>query len=136
MTQTARTTFLALVLVQAGRSIEEYAGRLYDVLAPARYVSGLVSEDRRIGFLVFNGALVAFGLWCVLGPVRRGATSARGLAWLWVVLEIGNALAHAAWSAAAGAYRPGLATAPLLAALAILLAWQLRQAPSGARAAV
>jgi len=136
MSRTARTTFLLLVLAQAAHSGEEYAGRLYDVLAPARYVSGLVSEDRRIGFLIFNGALVAFGLWCVLGPVRRGAPVARPLAWFWVVLEIGNSLAHAAWAAAAGAYRPGLATAPFLAGLAVLLAWQLRQAPSGARAAV
>src|SRR5262245_36799593 len=136
MTRNARLTFLLLVLAQAGHSVEEYFARLYDVLVPARFVSGLVAEDRRIGFLIFNASLVAFGLWCVLGPVRRGAGAARALAWLWAVLELGNGLAHVAWAASAGAYRPGLATAPLLLALASLLAWQLRRAPSGARAEV
>src|SRR5262245_31819865 len=133
MTRTARLTFLALVLAQAGHSVEEYFGRLYDVLAPARFVSGLVAEDRRIGFLVFNAFLVAFGLGCALGPVRRGTGAARALAWCWVVLELANGVAHVAWAASAGGYRPGLATAPLLLALATLLAWQLRRAPSRTR---
>ena len=53
--------FLALILTQAGHSIEEYSTRLYDVLAPARLVSSLFSDDRGIGFAIFNASLVAFG---------------------------------------------------------------------------
>ena len=36
MSRSSRILFLALILAQAGRSIEEYSTRLYDVLAPAR----------------------------------------------------------------------------------------------------
>ncbi len=49
-----RILFLALILTQAGHSIEEYSTRLYDVLAPARFVSSFFSDDRSIGFAIFN----------------------------------------------------------------------------------
>jgi hypothetical protein len=136
MTRRVSTAFLALSVVQAGHSIEEYSTRLYDVLAPARYVSGLISADRRVGFLIFNVSLVAFGLWCYFGPVRQGTPSAVGLAWFWVVLEALNSLAHAIWAVWAGGYRPGLVTAPLLLIVALVLAWQLARAASTTRAAV
>lgn len=130
MNRASRSALLALVLVQAAHSVEEYRTKLYDVLAPARFVSGLLSDDHRIGFVIFNVSLVAFGLWCVLGPARRGAPSARAPAWFWVVLESLNCLAHVTWAVSAGAYRPGLATAPILLAAALVLAWQLRRPPS------
>lgn len=135
MTPRARMAFLALVVAQAGHSIEEYSTRLYDLLAPARYVSGLVSADRRVGFVILNVSLVAFGLWCYFGPVRRGAPSAVGLAWFWVVLEGLNFLAHTVWAARAGSYRPGIVTAPLLLVVAPALAWELKRAASTARTA-
>ena len=131
MSQGARAAFLGLVLVQAGHSIEEYRNRLYEVLAPARYVSGLISADRRVGFVIFNSALVAFGLWCWLVPIRRGSPSARVLAWGWVILEAANGTVHVAWALSAGAYRPGLYTAPLLIAAALYLAVQLRASRRG-----
>ncbi len=121
----ARAAFLALVLVQAGHSVEEYRNRLYEVLAPARAVSGLISPDHRVGFVIFNAGLVAFGLWCWLGPVRQGRPSARALAWAWVIVEATNGTVHILWALSAGAYRPGLYTAPLLIAAAIFLAAQL-----------
>jgi Protein of unknown function with HXXEE motif len=130
MTGGSRTAFLALVAVQALHSIEEYATRLYDRFAPARFVTGLISDDRRVGFILFNVALVGFGLWCWLGPVRRGARSAAVLAWFWVALESANGIIHIAWAAAAGAYRPGVATAPLLLVSAFVLVRQLTRAPS------
>ena len=126
MSRLSRSAFLALILAQAGHSIEEYFGRLYDVLAPARFVSGLLSSDRRIGFVIFNVSLVAFGLWCYFGPVRHARQSALALAWFWVVLELLNGATHIAWAMSVGAYRPGLATAPVLVAIALILAWELR----------
>jgi hypothetical protein len=126
---------LALILVQAGHSIEEYSTRLYDVLGPARFVSGLLAEDRRVGFAIFNVSLVAFGLWCFFGPVRHDAPSARALAWFWVVLELLNGLAHTTWSISVRAYRPGVATAPILVTVALVLAWKLLQHSSSSRAA-
>jgi len=130
-----RGAFLALVLAQAGHSIEEYLGRLYDVFPPARYVSGLVSEDRRVGFVIFNVSLVAFGLWCYFGPIRHGRRSALPLAWAWVVLEAANGFVHVLWAVAAGAYRPGLVTAPILAVLAWILGTRLRRMELEARSA-
>jgi hypothetical protein len=127
MPRSARAAFLAVVLAQAGHSIEEYRNRLYEVLAPARYVSGLISGDHRVGFVIFNAALVAAGLWCYLGPIQRGWPSARALAWAWVLLESANGTIHIFWAVSAGAYRPGLYTAPLLLASALILAWQLRR---------
>ena len=129
MTRPIRNAFLALIAVQAVHSIEEYLTRLYDRLAPARYVSGLVFADRRIGFVIFNVSLVAFGLWCWYGPIRRDTPSAAALAWFWVLLETLNGLAHATWAIRASGYRPGLATAPLLMAAAFVLARQLMKRP-------
>jgi uncharacterized protein with HXXEE motif len=129
-------TFLALILAQASHSIEEYSTRLYDVLAPARFVSGLLADDHRVGFVIFNVSLVAFGLWCFFGPVRHRAQSARALAWFWVVLEILNGLAHTIRAISVRAYRPGLATAPILVAVALVLAWQLHHRSPAIGAAV
>jgi Protein of unknown function with HXXEE motif len=135
MSRLSRGAFLALILTQAGHSIEEYFGHLYDVLAPARFVSGFLAIDRRIGFTVFNVALVGFGLWCYFDPVRHARRSALALAWFWVVLEMLNGAAHMTWSLSVRAYRPGLATAPFLVAIALVLAWELRhlQKPFGRR---
>jgi hypothetical protein len=118
--------FLALILAQAAHSVEEYVFRLHDVLAPARYVSALFGVDRQIGFVVVNCALVLFGLWCWRARVRPGHRSARGFAWFWALLEIGNGCAHVALAVMAGGYFPGLATAPLLLGLGGWLVLALR----------
>lgn len=135
MSRSIQIAFLALILAQAGHSIEEYATQLYDVFAPARFVSSLISDDRRPGFIIANVSLVAFGVWCFLGPVLHATRSAPGLAWFWVVLEVLNGCTHIAWAALEGGYRPGLATAPILLAIALVLAWQLRHRSSTTDAA-
>ena len=106
--------FLCLILAQAAHSTEECFSRLYDVFAPARFVSSLVSSDLSLGFLIVNCALVAFGLWCWAVPVRSGWTAARGLIWFWVVLELLNGFGHIMLAVSRGSYFPGVATAPLL----------------------
>jgi Protein of unknown function with HXXEE motif len=123
----AQRIFLALILAQAAHSVEEYVFRLYDLLAPARYVSGLFGVDRQLGFVIANSALVLFGLWCWRARVRPGHRSARAFAWFWAVLEIANGCAHVALAALAGGYFPGLATAPLLIGLGLWLALTLRR---------
>ena len=126
-----RLTFLALVVVQAAHSLEEYAGRLYEVFAPARFVSGLISDDLQRGFVIFNLALVAFGIWCLLWPVRRGWPVALLLGWIWVGIELVNGIGHPLWSLRERAYTPGVATAPILLVLALYLASQLRAGREG-----
>lgn len=128
-------TFLALVVVQAAHSVEEYAGRLYEVFPPARFVSGLISDDLQRGFVIFNLVLVAFGIWCFLWPVRLGWPAAAALAWIWVGIELVNGVGHPLWSLREGAYTPGVATAPMLLVLALYLASRLRAGGGDAGAA-
>jgi hypothetical protein len=118
-------SFLALVVLQGAHSIEEYAGRLYDVFPPARYLTSVVSSDRERGFLVINVALVGFGLWCFRWPVRHRWPSAPALVWLWIGIEVVNGIGHPLWSILEGSYTPGVATAPLLLAVALYLAHRL-----------
>jgi Protein of unknown function with HXXEE motif len=127
-----QAAFGALVLAQSAHSAEEYAGRLWQSFPPAQFVSGLISQDLERGFLLANVAIVAFGLWCWLWPVRRGWRAAVPLAWGWVVVEVVNGLGHLVWALAQGGYTPGVATAPLLLMFAMYLANQLRQGSYGA----
>jgi hypothetical protein len=121
-----KLTFGALVLTQAAHSVEEYIGRLWETFQPARMLTGFVSQDLERGFLVINVALVAFGVWCFLWPIRRDWPTAGALAWVWVAIEVINGLGHPLWSLRVGGYTPGLATAPLLLVIALYLGRQLR----------
>jgi hypothetical protein len=114
--------FLFLILTQGAHSIEEYVTKLYEVFAPARFVSSLVSNDLALGFLVVNVALVTFGLWCWAVPVRSGWHTARGLVWFWTILELGNGIGHSILALSRGGYFPGVLTAPLLLLLAAWMA--------------
>ena len=122
MEHKSQFVFLLLILAQGAHSIEEYATGLYEVFAPARFVSRLVSTDLSLGFLVVNTALVTFGLWCWAVPVRSGWRAARGLVWFWTLLELGNGIGHLTLALSRGGYFPGVATAPLLLVLAAWLA--------------
>ena len=120
-----RLAFLALILTQAAHSVEESVFRLYDVFAPARFLSSLVSDNLAAGFIVLNAALVLFGLWCYAARVRTGHGSARGWIWPWVVIEFGNGVGHTVMAVERGAYFPGAATAPALLALSTFLALRM-----------
>jgi hypothetical protein len=121
--------FLALVVVQAAHSVEEYVGRLYEVFPPARFLTGLISSDRQNGFVILNVLLVAFGLWCFFWPVRKQWASAAGFIWIWIAIEFVNGIGHPLWSIVNAGYTPGVATAPVLLVLALYLA-RLRLRPS------
>ena len=125
MTLLSRRLFLWLIVAQAAHSLEEYFFRLYDVLAPARWVSGLFSSNPRVGFAIANALLVLFGLWGYLARVRTSHSSGPAWAWFWAVLEIANGVGHLAFAATAGSYFPGAATAPLLLALSLALVTSL-----------
>ena len=78
MERRSQFAFLFLILAQAAHSVEEYATRLYEVLAPARFVSSLVSSDLALGFFIVNAALVTFGLWCWAFPCARAGAQLAG----------------------------------------------------------
>jgi Protein of unknown function with HXXEE motif len=123
-------TFAALVLVQALHSIEEYIGNLWESFPPAEFLTGLVSHDHRLGFLIINVLLAAFGCWCVFWPVRRGWPSAGLFTVVWITIGIINGIGHPLWTLQQGEYTPGVITAPILLVLALMLAGQLRKNPS------
>jgi hypothetical protein len=116
--------FGALIAAQALHSIEEYLGRLWLVFPPARFVTGLLSQDRRQAFIIINLALIAFGIWCFVWPVRRGWRARGYIIGFWVAIELTNGVGHSWWTLRQQAYTPGALTAPLLLVLAIVLAWQ------------
>ena len=124
-----RVTFLALLLTQIAHSIEEYVFRFYEVFPPARLLNELVPGLTRPGFIIFNTILALFGLWCFFSSVRPGTRSARDWVWIWVVIELFNGLAHPVWATATRGYVPGLATSPILFALAAYLFHRLRATP-------
>ena len=121
-----KSTFLALISLQALHSFEEYAFRLWAVFPPAQFLSGLISQDLERGFIIANLSIVAFGVWCYYWPVRQGWPSAVPLAWLWVGIELINGIVHPSWSVLQGGYTPGVITAVGLFPLALLLAYRLR----------
>ena len=121
MTARDRWAFLALILAQALHSVEEYIFRLYEVFAPARYACSLFSDDPATGFIISNSALVLFGLGCYVFAVRTGHRSTLVWVWIWIIIESFNGIAHTVIALGQGAYFPGVATAPLLLALAIYL---------------
>lgn len=125
MNSRTQVAFLALIVTQAAHSIEEYIFRLYDVFAPARFFSSLVSDNLTIGFAVVNFGFVLFGVWCYFARVRPGHASAIGLIWLWIVIEMINGIGHPAIALARGMYFPGVITAPVLLLIAIYLAKQM-----------
>ena len=120
--------FAFLIAAQPAHSTGEYVTRLFEVFAPARFVSNLVSNGLSLGFLVANAGLVGLGLCCWAVPVRLDQPAATGLIWFWALLEAGNGIGHLTLAATRGGYFPGAATAPLLLLfVGWLLALQVRR---------
>jgi Protein of unknown function with HXXEE motif len=122
---TSKRLFLLLIASQALHSIEEYYFSLWEVLAPARFLSGLVSANLSVGFAILNVTIVALGLWTYARPVRRNRSYALPLVWFWTILEMANGVGHTIFALASGSYFPGVYTAPLLLVFSGLLAVQL-----------
>ena len=106
--------------------------RLWEVWAPARFLTALVSASNpALGFLVINIALVVFGFSCYFFAVRPGKPSARALVWFWVCLESVNGVVHTLWAITSASYRPGLLTAiPFLVLVPILVRELTSQRPT------
>ena len=133
MQRSAQRVFLCLILAQALHSIEECVTKLYAVFAPARLVASLVSHDLGLGFAVANAVLVSIGVWCWAVPVRLGWRTARGIIWIWTIVELVNGINHSTVALLRGGYFPGVATAPLLLFFAgWLVVIQVRERPGHA----
>lgn len=117
--------FGGLVLTQAAHSVEEYVGRLWESFPPARFLTGLISQNLQKGFLVINILLFTFGVWCFFWPLRRHWKGAFGLIWLWVGIGLINGIGHPLWSLIQHNYTPGLVTAPVLLIISLYIMGQL-----------
>jgi hypothetical protein len=131
----SRAAFLALIAAQAAHSVEEWTFRLFDVFTPARLVSRLFSDDPSRGFAIGNAVIVLGGLVCYAAIVRPDRPSARGVAWFWALLELGNGIGHTVFALSRGSYFPGIATAPLLLALSAYLIFGLTGRADGSHPA-
>ena len=125
MDSRSRATFGLLIAVQAAHSVEEYAFRLFDVFAPARFVSGLFSSNLATGFAIVNIGIILVGFWCYLARVRNAHAGDRSYAWFWTCLEFGNGVGHVVFAGVRGGYFPGVLTAPLLIGASSYLAARL-----------
>jgi hypothetical protein len=116
--------FLGLAITQAVHSVEEFCFRLFEVFAPARYLSGLISDNPAFGFAVLNGLIVALVFWTYFFRVRPAAGSAT--TWLrgWSVVELGNGIGHISFAAGTGGYIPGAYTAPFLIVFSLALLYR------------
>jgi hypothetical protein len=121
-----KLAFLLLVLTQTLHSFEEYYFSLWAALAPARFVSGLFSDDLAFGFAIINSAIIVFGYWTYLMPVSRNWASASLALWGWSLVELGNGVAHLLFAVQTQGYFPGLYTAPLLVLLSCYIIIKMR----------
>jgi len=121
----SQQVFFVLICAQALHSLEEYWFQLWESFPPARFLSGLVSNDLEFGFAMINVSVVLLGYACYFGPVRRKWAGAAAVGWGWVALELINGVGHPVWAATQRAYTPGLVTAVLLLPLAMWLATRL-----------
>ena len=113
------------MLSQGLHSVEEYYTQLWTVLAPARFLSGLVSENLKTGFLIINAGIFLVATFCWIITTGKNKISNQALIWFWVFIEGLNGIGHLLLALNAGAYFPGLITAPLLLILSIYVGRQL-----------
>lgn len=116
--------FLGLAISQAAHSIEEFYFRLFDVFAPARYLSGLISENLALGFAIGNALVVTLAFWTYIFRVRPAVGSAKAWIWAWTLVELGNGIGHIFFAVDAGAYFPGVYTAPFLLVFSLALLYR------------
>ena len=122
----SRTAFALLIVAQGAHSVEEWFFRLFDVFAPARFVSALISADIPTGFALANTAIVTAGVLCYFGLVRPGRPGARLVVWSWACVEFANGVGHRAMTGVRGGYFPGAGTAPVLIGASFYLGARLR----------
>jgi hypothetical protein len=95
-------TFAALVFIQAVHSVEKYVGRLWAVFPPAIAITGLVSQDRRLGF---RHQCCTFDVWRLVFFLAGSAPLGSGRIAFWVMIEIINGIGHVVWTVRQHMYR-------------------------------
>ena len=120
MNKPIRITFLLIAVVQGLHSIEEYSGKLWDVYPPATFICGLVSDNLKNGFITINVSLFVMLMLVWLATFSKNF-SAKPILWLWTILKFIKGAGHSLWAIMERSYVPGLATAPVLFILALIM---------------
>ena len=130
MNRKIRITFLALIILQAIHSTEEYAFRFYEKFPPMRFIYQNFPDLAQPAFVIFNLLLFIIGLisffYC-RPPARKRA---RTVVWVWIALESANVIAHLGWAALIRGYNPGLVTVVLFVPVVIYLGYLMRRSIS------
>ena len=118
--------FLILVLLQGTHSIEEYVGHIWEVFAPARYLTGLISNNHELAFMVINIGFIVFGIFCWLFIKSKNSAMSAIIIWFWIIIELINGFGHILNAIFHREYTPGLITAPLILITALFLAREVK----------
>jgi len=114
--------YLASIAVQTCHFVEEYAGRLYEILPPLFNLSPLPAQK----FVVFNLVWIGIFLVSAVGVFRRVRLALLPVWFMALIGGIGNSLFHGSLAIQGGGYTPGVVTAlvnlPLGVVLVMLLA--------------
>lgn len=119
--------FLILVVLQAAHSVEEYVGRLWEVFAPASYLTGLISNNHDFAFLVLNIGFIVFGIFCWLFIISTKSEISTIILWFWIIIELINGFGHTIYAIFQKEYVPGLITSPLIFITALFLVKQMKR---------
>lgn len=118
--------FLLLIAAQAAHSIEETCFRLWEVFLPAKLLVDIAGGEPLYTFAFLNGLLVVTMLACavIFLNKRRFVSS---VAWVWVLIELGNGFTHITMYLVRDGYFPGVYTAPVLILFSIITAKYVKQ---------
>lgn len=121
--------FFWLITAQLIHALEEYAFELWVVFAPARYLSGLVSENVEFGYILINITIILAGYFCCFKIIATGSNWTNFIILFWLFFETGNGLGHIVLSGLLGYHIPGLFTSPLLLIAAFVLwrSWKIEK---------
>jgi hypothetical protein len=122
--------YLASIAVQTCHFIEEYAGRVYELLPPMFELSPLPPQR----FVLFNLVWIAVFLAAAIGVFKRARLSLLAVWFMALLGGIGNAFFHGWLAIQAGGYAPGVITALVNLPFGITLVFLLAR-PKGQNSA-
>jgi hypothetical protein len=127
MIRKIRAAFLALILLQAVHSTEEFIFKFYEKFPPMRFIYQDIPNLAKPAFAIANLFLFFIGLSCFYYWVKPERKGARTVIWVWVIIESFNVIAHFVWALLIRGYNPGLVTGTLFVPLLVYLCYLMRR---------
>jgi hypothetical protein len=118
-----RLTFLALIVMQAIHSVEEFIFGFYERFPPMKFVYQDAPNLAKPAFVVFNALLIFTGLFCFYHWVRPARKGAKLVVWVSITIESFNVMAHVVWAILVREYNPGLVSGILFVPIVAYLSY-------------